>query len=71
MLLFALFTERFGRKNSLMLSSVIFLLGLAITLLSGYLQSIALAMCGIIVTFWGIENSYQYIFCYAAEVVSE
>lgn len=54
-----------------MLSSVIFLLGLAITLLSGYLQSIALAMCGIIVTFWGIENSYQYIFCYAAEVVSE
>jgi MFS family permease len=71
MLLFTTFTEGFGRKNSLLLSSSLILAGVILTLLSGYFSSIYLTFIGIVLTYWGTENSFQFIYCFASEVVAE
>lgn len=53
-----------------MLSSVMVLLGISVTLLSGRYASISMAIIGLLLTYGGSENSFQYIYCYSAEVVS-
>lgn len=53
-----------------MLSSSMILTGVIIILLSGKYASIPMVIIGILLTYGGSENSFQYIYCYSAEVIS-
>ena len=68
MCFFSIFTERLGRKKSLLSSMVIFFIGIMIIFFSK--NTLCLGF-GIFVCFAGCETAIQYTSCYFSEVVSQ